>query len=72
MISEEIHPLEEVTRIATAVGQRKQGTWTKQECKKTELSQGVILSTWNLKNQVSLEKQSTTFYKHQSTFMLGG
>ena len=31
MVSEEIHHLEEVRRFATAVGQRKQGTWTKWE-----------------------------------------
>ena len=29
MVSEEIHYLEEVRRITTAVGQRKQGTWKK-------------------------------------------
>ena len=29
MVSEEIHHLEEVGYIATAVGQRKQGSWTK-------------------------------------------
>ena len=29
MVSEEIHHLEEVRRFATAVGQRKQGAWTK-------------------------------------------
>ena len=28
MISERIHHLEEVTRIVTAIGQRKQNTWT--------------------------------------------
>ena len=31
MVSEEIHHLEEVRRFATAVGQRKQGAWTKWE-----------------------------------------
>ena len=31
MVSEEIHHLEEVWHVATAVGQRKQGTWTKWE-----------------------------------------
>ena len=31
MVSEEIHHLEDVTCIATAIGQRKQGTWTKWE-----------------------------------------
>ena len=31
MVSEEIHHLEEVTGIATAVGQMKQGAWTKSE-----------------------------------------
>ena len=31
MVSEEIHHLEEVRCFATAVGQRKQGTWTKWE-----------------------------------------
>ena len=30
-ISEEIHHLDEVRHIATAVGQRKQGAWTKWE-----------------------------------------
>ena len=34
MVSEEIHHLEEVRRIATAVGQRKQGTGTKWESAK--------------------------------------
>ena len=34
MVSEEIHHLEEVRRIATAVGQRKQGAWTKWESAK--------------------------------------
>ena len=31
MVSEEIHHLEEVRCIAPAVGQRKQGAWTKWE-----------------------------------------
>ena len=31
MVSEEIQYLEEVRRFATAVGQRKQGAWTKWE-----------------------------------------
>jgi len=34
MISEEIHQLEEVKRIATAVGQSKQGAWTRWESAK--------------------------------------
>ena len=34
MMSEEIHHLEEVRRFATAVGQRKQGVWTKWESAK--------------------------------------
>ena len=34
MVSEEIHHLEEVRRFATAVGQRKQGAWTKWESAK--------------------------------------
>ena len=34
MVSEEIHHLEEVKRFATAVGQRKQGAWTKWESAK--------------------------------------
>ena len=34
MVPEEIHHLEEVRRFATAVGQRKQGTWTKWESAK--------------------------------------
>ena len=29
MVSQEIHHIEEVTCIATVVGQRKQGAWTK-------------------------------------------
>ena len=34
MISAESHRLEKVRRIATAVGQRKQGAWTKWESAK--------------------------------------
>ena len=34
MVSEEIHHLEEVTRLATAVGQRKQGAWAEWKCAK--------------------------------------
>ena len=34
MVSEEIPHLEEVKRIAIAVGQRKQGAWTKWESAK--------------------------------------
>ena len=34
MVSEEIHHLEEVRGFATAVGQRKQGAWTKWESAK--------------------------------------
>ena len=34
MVSEQIHHLEEVKHFATAVGQRKQGTWTKWESAK--------------------------------------
>ena len=34
MVLEEIHPLEEDRRIATAEGQRKQGAWTKCESAK--------------------------------------
>ena len=34
IVSEEIHHLEEVRHFATAVGQRKQGTWTKWESAK--------------------------------------
>ena len=34
MVLEEIHHLEEVRRLATAVGQRKQGVWTKWESAK--------------------------------------
>ena len=34
MVSEEIHHPEEVKRIATALGQSKQGTWTKWESAK--------------------------------------
>ena len=34
MVSAEIHHLEEVRRFATAVGQRKQGAWTKGESAK--------------------------------------
>ena len=34
MVSEEIHHLEEVLRFATAVGQKKQGAWTKWESPK--------------------------------------
>ena len=37
MLSEEIQHLEEVRHFATAVGQRKQGAWTKWENAKTEL-----------------------------------
>ena len=44
MLSEEIHHLEKVRCIATALGQRKQGTWTKWE------SHEAILSTWNPRN----------------------
>ena len=41
MVSEEIHYLEEVRRFATAVGQRKQGAWTKWESVKD------IAITWS-------------------------
>ena len=33
-VSEGIHHLEEIRRIGTAVGQRKQGAWTKWQCAK--------------------------------------
>ena len=38
MVSEEINNLEEVKRIAIAVGQRKQGAWTKWESSKTAVT----------------------------------
>ena len=35
MVSDQIHHLDEVTRMATAVGQRKEGPWTKVgDCKR--------------------------------------
>ena len=34
MVSEEIHHREKVRRIVTAVGQRKEGSWTKWESAK--------------------------------------
>ena len=34
MVSEEIHHLEEVMHFATAVGEKKQSTWTKRESAK--------------------------------------
>ena len=40
MVLEEIHHLEELTHIATAVGQRKQGTWTKWESAKDRSHMG--------------------------------
>ena len=43
MVLEEIHNLEEVTRIATAVGQRKQAHRPRKSVQKTELSQGATL-----------------------------
>ena len=72
MVSEEINHLEDVRRIATAVGQRKQGAWTTQEGAK------YISVTWGDLKHIEpqklsfLIKQSTTFYQHHSTFMLGG
>ena len=44
MVSEEIHHLEEVKCVATAVGQRKQGAWTKLENAKDRAV------TWDPKN----------------------
>ena len=41
MVSEEIHHLEEVKRFATAVGQRKQGAWTKWESAKDRAWRGL-------------------------------
>ena len=53
MVSKEIHHLEEVMRIVTAVGQRKQGAWTKWESTKDRAV------TWgNLKH---MEPQKLTF-----------
>ena len=40
IVSEEIHNLEEVRRIATAVGQRKQGAWTKWKSAKDRCHMG--------------------------------
>ena len=47
MASEEIHHLEEVTRIATAVGQGKQVAWTKWESAKDRAVTWPTSSTWN-------------------------
>ena len=51
MVSEEIHHLEEVKRFASAVGQRKQGTWTKWENAKDRAVKW--RGTWNQRNKVS-------------------
>ena len=72
MASGEIHHLEEVRRFIIAVGHRKQRHGLSGRMQKTELSHGETLSTWNQSNLVSSLKQSTTFYQHQSTIMLGG
>ena len=71
LVSEEIHLFEEVARIATAVGQRKPGAWTKWESAK---DRAVI---WG--DVKHMEPQKLSFLikavydvLHQSTFMLWG
>ncbi len=53
MVSEEIHHLQKVKRFATAVGQRKQGEWTKWESAKDRVV------TWSdLKRMEPLKQKS--------------
>ena len=71
MVSKEIHHLEEVMRIATAVGQRKQSAWTKWESAEDRAV------SWN--NVKHMEPPKLSFLikavydilPNQSTFMLG-
>ena len=72
MVSEEIHHLEEVRCFATAVEQRKQGAWTKWENAKDRAVTWRDLKHMEPKKLSFLIKISTTFYQHQSTFMLEG
>lgn len=63
MVLEEIHNLEEIKHIATAVGQSKKGAWNKWESVKNKTNKnkkkqtgklhGAALNAWNLKMKLS-------------------
>ncbi len=66
MVSEEIHRLEEVRRFATAVGQRKQGAWTKWENAKDRAEALKICCETAIKALNIINKRAIHFVKERN------